>query len=392
MSPAAKPLPVNHKGIVASLFLVSNRPQNITALLDNIEVTVSDPHAVEVLIKVDEGDGASIDRMLREEHRRPFRVRALVNPPPADHFELWRSLNDLFKMVDPTAYFVSNINDEVRFLSKGWDAALRRHIGAFPDHLFRLRCSRFKLRNYFDVWECWYAPENFGFHTKRWVDVQGDWNACHVSDAFQQCVAFYLALGSYPGAFQTQRDIPISGIEMGGQEAAEGLTADQLERRNLGNDRAWYRIMSPEMQTEICRRARLIQAHIWLHEHGYREFELRDIPNRRRIEIYDRSGACLIVYSYRVDEEKIQRDLERERQKGDLFHFRQNLNFINDTTNFLGPADGEYVNRVFHTSRTSSQSTTDGVASSQTVTAPEKSTRLHGVRAMVGRILRGGSR
>ena len=76
--------------------------------------------------------------------------------------------------------------------------------------------SRFKLRNYFDVWECWYAPENFGFHTKRWIDLQGDWNACHVSDSFQQCVAFYLALGSYPGAFQIQRDVPISGMRGGG--------------------------------------------------------------------------------------------------------------------------------------------------------------------------------
>lgn len=387
----AKSQPADHKGIVASLFLVSNRPQNITALLDNIEATVSDPRAVEVLIKVDEGDRASVDRALREEQRRPFSVRALVSPPPANHFELWRSLNDLFKMIDPSAYFVSNINDEVRFLSKGWDAVLRQHIGAFPDHLFRLRCSRFKLRNYFDIWECWYAPENFGFHTKRWVDVQGDWNACHVSDAFQQCVAFYLSLGSYPGAFQTQRDIPIWGIEMGGQEAAEGLTAEQLESRNQGNDRAWYRIMSPEMQTEICRRARLIQAHIWLHEHGHQEFELRDIPNRRRIEIYDRSGDCLIVYSYRVDEDKIRADLERERQKGEQFHFRQDLNFINDTANFLGPTDGEYVDRVFHTSRTPGP--TSGTEEASPATArPESRSRRRGLRAVARRILRGGPR
>ena len=339
---------MQHDGIIASFILVSNRPANIEALFENIQATVADPTRIEVAVKIDDGDTAMQDVMARETARRPFTIKTLSGPRPESHFTLWKSLNDLHRLVDPSAYFVSNINDEVRFVSTGWDIVLGQHTGIFPDHIYRLRVSRFKLRNYFDVWECWYAPENFGFHTKRWID-------CHVSDSFQQCVAFYLALGSYPGAFQIQRDVPISGIEMAGQEAAQGMTPAQERARDLGNDAAWYVIMSAEMQTEICRRARLLQAHIWAAEHGCATFTLRDHPERRRIELMDASDRCLIVFSYRVDEDRIRREIARERASGELFHYRRDVNFINEAGNFLGPVDGPYVDRVFHTSRAPSE-------------------------------------
>lgn len=340
-----------HEGVLVSLILVSNRPGNIGGLFDSIEKTATDPARIEVIVKIDDGDRAMAKLMERETKRRKFRLKVLTSPPPESHFTLWKSLNDLHRMCDAGAYFVANLNDEVRFASPGWDGILDAHVGLYPDHIYRLRCSRFRLRNYFDVWECWYAPENFGFHTKRWIDIQGDWNACHVSDSFQQMVAYYLALGSYPSAFQLDRDVPVAGIAMEGQEAAEGLTPDQECAREKGNDRAWYVIMSPKMQTEICRRARLLQAHIWLAAEGHRRFTIRDFPQRRRIEVMGPNGQCLIVYSYHVDEERIARDLAAERARGELFHYRHDINFINETANFLGPVDGEHKGHIHHTSR-----------------------------------------
>ena len=340
-----------HTGLIVSLVLVSNRPQNFVGLLDSIESSVADPARVELIVKIDDGDSTMAECVAREEAGRPFAIKVLRTPPPESHFTLWKSLNELHDLVDSSAYFVANVNDELRFISSGWDEILDQYVGYFSDHIFRLRCSRFRLRNYFDIWECWYAPENFGFHTKHWIDIQGGWNACHVSDSFQQMVSFYLALGSYPGAFQTFRDVPVAGMEFGGEEAAEGLTPEQLQAREDGNDRAWYTIMSPEMQTEICRRARLLQAHIWLAEHGHQHFEIRDYPKRRRLEIHGPDGNCLIVYSYRVDEEKIARDLAHESAIAQRFHYRRDLNYINETSNFLGPVAGEFEGRIHHTSR-----------------------------------------
>lgn len=337
--------------MLVSIVLVSNRPDNLRELFRNIEDTVDDPGQVEVVVKIDEGDEPTI-RCLREETAaRRFRIVTLIGPPPASHFHLWSSLNDLHRLVDADAYFVCNLNDEVRFLSKGWDSVLQKHVGLFPDHIFRLRTSRWKLRTYTDLWECWYAPENYGFHTKRWIDIQGGWNACHVSDSFQQCVAYYLALGTYPNPDQCFRDVPIWGIEMGGQEAAEGLDEARLQARNLGNDRAWYRIMSPEMQTEIFRRARLLQMHIWLAEHGIAPVSLRDDPRGRLLSAHGPDGAPIIAFSYQVPEWRIRLETVVERLKGGGFHHHHRLARVNDVRFFRGAARRIDRARLFHTTR-----------------------------------------
>ncbi|MDB3896040.1 hypothetical protein N9361_01865 [Alphaproteobacteria bacterium] len=340
----------SHLGILASIFLVSNRPENLHGLIASIENTANDPSRLELLVKIDNGDEAT-EKILIDSMNLKLNIKYICSPSPDSHFELWRSLNDLYKIVDPTAYFLCNVNDELRFVSKGWDSVLARHVGFFSDDIFRLRVSRFKLRNYIDVWECMYAPENYAFHTKKWVDIQGDWNACHVSDAFQQCVAYYLALSNYPNPELLVRDIPVWGIDFENQEAAVGLSPGQMQQRNEGNDAAWYRLMGAEMQTEICKRARLLQGNIFAAEIGLTEYSVHDNQQKKYVEFRDVEGKTVIVYSYRVDERKIESDLARERMHDDRFHYQKKLNYINEVENFAPGLTETFPGLVHNSSR-----------------------------------------
>lgn len=339
-----------HQGMLASIFLVSNRPDNLKGLIQSIEQTADDASKLELLVKIDQGDKKTEDVILSASDCK-LNIRYLCTPAPSNHFELWKSLNELYFAVDATSYFLCNVNDEVRFVSDGWDTVLAKHIGFFSDDVFRLRVSRFKLRTYFDIWECMYAPENYAFHTKKWIDIQGDWNACHVSDAFQQCVAYYLSLANYPNPELLVRDVPVWGIGLANQEAAIGLSPEQAIKRDLGNDEAWHRLMGVEMQTDLCRRARLLQGNIYCAQAGITEFQVKDDVDSKCIKFCDSDGFPFIIYSYQVDEDKIRDDLAAETKHDDLFHYRKSLNFINETENFAPGLVKTFPNLIHNSSR-----------------------------------------
>lgn len=276
---------------LVSLQLASNRPENLRALLDNIEQTVTDPSAVEVLVLVDLGDRPMAELLDTEQPRRPFRLKAL-KVPPEGYFNLWRGLNRLHReLCDPAAYFVCNINDEIRFETAGWDLELRNWVDKFPDQIFRLRTSQHKLRNYRDFWECGYAPENYAFFTKKWFDVTGgDWNPCHGPDSFQQLVAWYLSKAYYPAKSTHCRDIPIFGIRISGEGAFKGLSDADFWDRVKDGWTAWYRLMSYDMQLDANRRAHRLHAHIMATRRGHDGFQLVDDPKGQQIQVVDAQG------------------------------------------------------------------------------------------------------
>lgn len=288
--------------MLVSFNLASNRPDNLRALLDNLEATAADPSCFEVLVKIDSEDDA-IARLLEDERRRrPFAVKWLATPRAGGYFDLWRSLNALHRLCDPEAYFVCNINDEIRLQTQGWDARLARYRGFFPDHVFRLCTSVNKFRNYADFWECGYAPENYAFATRRWIDIQGDWCACHGPDAFQQFVSFYLSRANWPAKEQYKRDVPIWDIAIGGEGIYKGMSEEDMWLRVQRGWRTWWRITSPAMQREACRRSRLLAAHIWAHENAIGDYTVRERPWRRSVAVVRaETGRIAKRFSWRVD-------------------------------------------------------------------------------------------
>ena len=282
-------------GLLVSFNLASNRPENLAGLFDNLAATATDPTCFEVLVLIDQGDAATAAVIAAEQARRPFAIKALA-VPPAGYFKLWQGLNRLHReLCDPAAYYVCNINDEIRFTSPGWDKEVTKYIGLFPDHIFRLRTSVHKLRNYGDFWECGYAPENYAFFTKRWIDVAGgDWNACHGPDSFQQFIAYYLAWAYYPAKETYCRDIPIFGVTLSGEGAFKGLDEAVFWERMRQGWKAWYILVGHEMQTEANRRAHRLQAEITARARGHKDFQIRDDLRAQAIFVTDAAGRPLL--------------------------------------------------------------------------------------------------
>ncbi len=290
---------------LVSIHLTSNRPDNLVALFDNIEQTAREPGRIEVCVKIDDDDAAMNALLPREAAQRPFTVKYISTPLPGGFFILWQAINDLIAVSDPHAYFLVNFNDEMSFETSGWDDALAGYVGFFPDHLFRLRTSRFRHRVYHDVWECGYAPETSAFTTRRWIEIQGDWNPCTGPDSFQQMVAFYLARANWPGQYQFNRDIPIDDIPIGGEGAFVGLEGDDLAARIEGAKKAWFELMSPEIQTEAFRRARLLQANMRIADPATPDASLRTDTERQSVVILDTAGKDIVQLSYRVPRTRI---------------------------------------------------------------------------------------
>ena len=269
--------------MLISFNLASNRPENFKSLLDNLETTAADPTCLEVLVKIDLGDTAMERLVAEESQRRPFAVKWLATPRARGYFDLWKAINALHGLCDADAYFVANINDEIRFKTRHWDVTLARYRGFFPDDIFRLCTSVSKFRNYADFWECGYAPENYPIATKRWIDIQGDWNPCHGPDAFQQFVSFYLSGATWPAKEQYKRDVPIWDIEIGGEGIYLGMSEEDMWLRVQRGWRTWWRITSPAMQREASRRAHSLLAHIQARELGLVNYQLVEHRWRRQI-------------------------------------------------------------------------------------------------------------
>jgi hypothetical protein len=218
------------------------------------------------LLHIDLGDLIMADVVQQEKQRRRFKLKSLQTDLVKGYSTLWKPLNPLFKLTHPDAYFVVNLSDEMLFLTKGWDTMLRPYIGYYPDHLFRLRGSKYRFRNYTDFWECGFAPDSLAFYTKRWLDLQGEWNPCLGPDSFQQCVAFYLYTSDAFSHRQFNRDIPLAFMRFEGEGASIGLEGTALHKRMCINNRAWFVLMSHKMQQEAKRRAMLMKAHIVAHD------------------------------------------------------------------------------------------------------------------------------
>ncbi|MHB1218455.1 MAG: hypothetical protein ACYC1L_09705 [Alphaproteobacteria bacterium] len=295
----AQPTATPGRPPLISLHLASNRPEQIAGFFENIERSVADPSSVEILVKIDDGDSRMTALAAVEAEKRPYAIRAVSSPREDGYFSLWKAYNALWHRAHPGTYFVAVVNDEVRFETSGWDTVLARYVGFWPDNIFRLRVSRFRLRNYHDLWECGFAPDAFAIHSRAWVAAGGDWAPCNTPDAFQQMVAWRLSRFTSKGPAQISRDIPIHDIRLSGETPGGGLTEAQLHARARAARRHWYRLVSPLVQTECARRARLIEAHIRAHEIGRQSVTVRCDTHARCVEITS-DGAVLERLDYDI--------------------------------------------------------------------------------------------
>lgn len=272
--------------MLLSLSLLSNRPHLFSEMMDNLEATASDCSELEVLVGIDDGHIAMRDTVAAEASKRRIRIKCL-SEPRTGFFSLWPTLNRMHQeLCSPDAYFVQHYNDEIRVRTKGWDQVLKRYIGLYPDDLFRLRVSDHRLWNYASLKDAGSFPETCPITTKRWIDITG-WAACHSADSFQQCIALWLAQGSW----RQVRDVPVPELALSGFEAGAELNEPARRRHRSLAVKGWLRLFSSEIQTEANRLAKTLQAHIWAAQHG-KTIELR--VRGRNLEVLDCANGALI--------------------------------------------------------------------------------------------------
>jgi hypothetical protein len=289
-----------------SIQLNSNRPAQLAAYFDNIEETADHPEDIEVLVNIDE-DSLAMKALLDQEiPRRKFTLKYIETPRPPSFCDLWKPINKLLEITDPNAYFLLNISDEMFFSTPGWDSILKKYVGFFPDHLFRLRASRNKLRNYFDRWECSFAQDAIPITTKRWVDVGGDWNPCFGPDSFQQLISLYLAKEGMFSNNHYLRELPIIDIHFAGDVPAIGISPEKAWKHTSDHLKAMEICQSPSMQREARRRAMLIKANIIAYKNQLTDYEIVNDSRLQQIQIVaQENNNILFRFDYKVNKVSI---------------------------------------------------------------------------------------
>ncbi|MEQ9116306.1 MAG: hypothetical protein RLN62_05875 [Rickettsiales bacterium] len=304
----------NKENVFISIQLNSNRPAIFSQFIENIEQTADFPEQIEVLVNIDTGDALMKDCIQEKIKNSKLKISYITTKLENGFFDLWKPLNKLYKLTDKNAYFVTNLFDEMRFATNGWDNILREYINYYPDGYFRLRCSQFKHRNYFDLWECGFAPDSIAFYTRNWLDVGGDWNPCFGPDSFQQCVAYYLCKDDHFSSESVNRDIAIPNIRILGEGASIGLDEEDSRKRGAGHLKTWFKLFAAKNQTEAKKRAMLIKANI-INQTRYSLYKVEDVCLQKEV--------CLIL------EKKILENLSYKisRLNNLRLNFTRRLNF-----------------------------------------------------------------
>lgn len=296
--------------MLVSIQFPSNRPRQFTELIDNLEETLDDTASAEIIVKVDSEDVSMIDCVEALAADRSIRIIPYIATGAGGHFNLWRDQNQLLELGDPSSYFVQNINDEVRYRTKGWDAVLKGYVGTFADHIFRLRCSDHRRWSYEDFLDIGPHPENTAFFTRKWFEVSGNWCDAHSPDAFQQGVACHLE------SYVSGRDVVIDDISLSGLEANLLIDDDAALSRKMDQVwEAWDRLYGLDIQENMRARAARLYAHILAIEQGSEAPSIDTSHSDRRVIACDTDGTVLADVKFKVSARRVARLLFRFRHR-----------------------------------------------------------------------------
>lgn len=248
---------------LVSIHLASNRPDQFTEFVKNVDATVSHKNAYEIIVKIDTEDTRMVKCVTAlVKTYGENRIKPLIGPRKLGPWSTWEFYNEMFHMTHEKAYFLWNPSDEVRFVTQDWDKVLQKYIGFFKDNIFRLKLSDNRLRNFYQFHEVLGCPDNFPFMTKKWMDLCGLWGDCHSPDLFHQAVSYYL------GKQNIFRDFPIFDIELGGLEAGLLIPPEKMASRTDNIRWLWIIALSKKMRSRYLAHAAKIQFFIKSCERG----------------------------------------------------------------------------------------------------------------------------
>tara|TARA_B100000614_G_scaffold156747_1_gene138735 strand:- start:703 stop:1722 length:1020 start_codon:yes stop_codon:yes gene_type:complete len=281
--------------MIASILINSNNKSNLERVFNSYEKNALNFDSFEFIINIDDGDNETKLYLEEQIENREFTIK-YIEAYEGDYFSGHINNNKMLDYIDERSYFISCTGDRVLNETKNWDEKLKRYKNFYVDDIFRIRCSSYKDRNYFDFWECCFAPSNITFTTVKLIKIIGDLSPCFSHDAFQQCVFFYLESHDNFKANQINRDVTVYDIEFSGDKPSE-KSVDQNYERIHGQLKAWNILTSWKIQKEAFRRAMLIKANI-LANHNPENFQIYDDQNH--ICIVDKSSGVVKKYNYNI--------------------------------------------------------------------------------------------
>lgn len=277
-----------------SIQLPSNKPRHFRRLVENLVSTAADPTCFEIVVKIDIGDDAMQQAIANIQRDIDVDLRVVLSEKCPSYFHTYIALDECLRASDPEYYFCWHVNDEILIETPHWDTILERYIDVFPDRVFRLKVNPQKMfYNFVDIREtCLHA--DYPIVPRRWLEATETWAPCHGGDVYQEGISIYLAKYGY------HRNIPLMDIVVGGDEAGNNLSPAATLARAQGTCLAWDDTLSAEMQERMARAARRLQLFIMAHEQGLRNFELRENPPRRIIDLVQDERVHARV-SYPID-------------------------------------------------------------------------------------------
>ncbi len=286
--------------MITSILINSNNKSNLDKVFNSYEKNASSCDSFEFIINIDNGDSEIKNYLEEQIEKREFIIK-YIEAYEGDYFSGHINNNKMLDYIDESSYFISCTGDRVINETKNWDEKLKKYKNFYNDDIFRIRCSSFKERRYFDFWECCFAPSNITFTTVKLIKIIGDLSPCFSHDAFQQCIFFYLESHDNFNANQINRDVTAYDMEFSGDKPLEKST-DQNYERIHGQLKAWNILTSWKMQKEAFRRAMLVKANI-LANHNPENFQIFEEENY--ICLLDKSSGVVKKYNYNISKFKI---------------------------------------------------------------------------------------
>ena len=286
--------------MIASILINSKNIENLDEVLNSYEENAYDPNNFEIIININPDDINTKKYLDNQIVIRKFKLKYIMSYE-GDYFSGHINNNKMLNEVDAKSYFISCTGDRVKIKTKNWDKKLSAYINLFKDDIYRIKCSKFKNRKYFDYWECCFAPANITFTTKKSLNINNNFSPCFSHDAFQQCIYFYLEKHDNFNSNQLNRDIIDSSLEFTG-DTPEVKNEEDNYKRIHGQLKAWNILTSVKIQKEAYRRAMIMKANI-KYNNLLDNHKIYDLGSNICIE--NKSSGVVEKYNYNVNGIKI---------------------------------------------------------------------------------------
>ncbi len=286
--------------MIASILINSKNIENLEKVFNSYESNADDPKSFEIIVNIDK-ENIEIKNFLEEQkQKRSFQLK-YINEYEGDYFSGHINNNKMLNHISKDSYFISCTGDRVLIKTKNWDKKLKEFKNFYNDDIFRVKCSSYRHRKYFDFWECCFAPSNITFTTLKLIKIIGNLSPCFSHDAFLQCLFFYLESHDNFNSKQINRDLAINSIEFSG-DTPKAKNDDENYERIHGQLIAWNILTSAKIQKEAFRRSMLVKANIF---YGDKTDEYDIYDENSNICIKHKSSSDIIKYNYNVNIIKI---------------------------------------------------------------------------------------